>query len=153
MAQDLQGLRFDVSETPALHVVDPPPERPTQTLSRSRWERKVARRILLTDALVVAFAVAVAHVLRYYVLPVPPDILAEVRPGVWQVSIGVFVGWMIALSVFRTRDPKTFDTGVPAVPGGRSLHLHPVRLGGDHRAAAQVGDLARIPRHLLRGRH
>ncbi|MGH3474877.1 MAG: hypothetical protein ACRDOT_08195, partial [Aeromicrobium sp.] len=112
MAQDLQGLRFNVSdETPALHVVDPPPERPTQTMSRSSWERKVARRILFTDALVVAFAVAVAHVLRYYVIPVPPDILAAVQPGVWEISIGIFVGWMIALSVFRTRDPKTFDNG------------------------------------------
>jgi exopolysaccharide biosynthesis polyprenyl glycosylphosphotransferase len=112
VAQDLQGLRFDVSdETPALHVVDPPPERQSPTVSRSRWERKVARRIFLTDATVVALAVAVAHVLRYNVLPVPPDGLAEVRPGVWEISIGVFLGWMIALSVFRTRDPKTFDNG------------------------------------------
>jgi exopolysaccharide biosynthesis polyprenyl glycosylphosphotransferase len=111
VAQDLQGLRFDVSDAPALHVVDPPPERPTLTLSRSRWERRVARRILLTDALVVAFAVGVAHVLRYNVIPVPPAILAEARPSVWQISIGVFIGWMIALSVFRTRDPKTFDNG------------------------------------------
>ena len=112
MAQDLQGLRFDVSKTSGLHVVDPPPERPAPTtMSRSSWERKVARRILLTDALVVAFAVAAAHVLRYHVIPVPPDILAVTRPGVWEVSIGVFVGWMIALSVFRTRDPKTFDNG------------------------------------------
>ena len=111
MAQDLQGLRFDVSETPVLHVVDPPPERPSSTLSRSGWERKVVRRILLTDALAVAVAVAVAHVLRYSVIPGPPAILDGVRPGVWQLSIGVFVGWMIALSVFRTRDPKTFDNG------------------------------------------
>ena len=111
VAQDLQGLRFDVGDSPVLHVVDPPPERPTLALSRSRWERKVARRILLTDALVVAVAVAVAHVLRYYVIPVPPAILADVRPGVWEISVGVFVGWMIALSVFRTRDPKTFDNG------------------------------------------
>jgi exopolysaccharide biosynthesis polyprenyl glycosylphosphotransferase len=111
VAQDLQGLRFVVSDTPPLHVVDPPPEPPTPTLSRSRWERKVVRRIFLTDAAVVAFAVGVAHVLRYDVMPVPPDILAEVRPGVWQVSVGIFIGWMVALSVFRTRDPKTFDNG------------------------------------------
>ena len=111
MAQDLQGLRFDVSDSQVLHVVDPPPEQPTQTVSRARWERKIVRRIFLTDVLVVAAAVGVAHVLRYNVIPVPPDILAEVRPGVWEVSIGVFAGWLIALSVFRTRDPKTFDNG------------------------------------------
>ena len=111
MAQDLQGLRFDVSDAPALHVVDPPPERPLHTLSRARWERRVVRRILFTDALVVAFAVAVAHVIRYNVMPVPPEILALARPNVWQISIGIFIGWMIALSAFRTRDPKTFDNG------------------------------------------
>ncbi len=111
MVQDVQGLRFDVNETPPLHVVDAPVERPAVTLTRARWERKVVRRIFLTDATVVAMAVAVAHVLRYHVIPVPPDILAGVRPGVWEVSIGVFLGWMIALSVFRTRDPKTFDNG------------------------------------------
>jgi exopolysaccharide biosynthesis polyprenyl glycosylphosphotransferase len=111
VAQDLQGLRFDVSEPSGLHIVDPPPEQPAPTLSRSSWERKVALRILLTDALVVAFAVGVAHVLRYNVIPVPPAILNDVRPTAWQISIGVFIGWMIALSVFRTRDPKTFDNG------------------------------------------
>jgi exopolysaccharide biosynthesis polyprenyl glycosylphosphotransferase len=111
VAQDLQGLRFDVDDAPGLHVVDPPPARPTQRLSRARWEQKVVRRILLTDALVVAFAVAVAHVLRYNIIPVPPDILAGVRPNAWEVSGMLFLGWMIALSVFRTRDPKTFDNG------------------------------------------
>jgi exopolysaccharide biosynthesis polyprenyl glycosylphosphotransferase len=117
VAQDLQGLRFDVSDPPALHVVDPPPERPTDTqsrtqpISRSRWERKMVHRILLTDALVVAVAVAAAHILRYHVMPVPDIWLDQVQPGVWPVSITVFIGWMIALSVFRTRDPKTFDSG------------------------------------------
>ncbi len=111
MAQDLQGLRFDVSNPPALQVVDTPPERPTFTLSRARWERRVVRRLLLTDALVVAFAVAVAHVVRYYVIPVPQVFLDTMRPPIWSVSITVFIGWMIALSVFRTRDPKTFENG------------------------------------------
>ena len=111
MAQDLQGLRFDVSDGPALHVVDPPPERLLHTLSRARWERRVVRRILFTDALVVAFAVAMAHVIRYYVIPVPQVFLDLMRPPAWSVSFGVFIGWMIALSVFRTRDPKTFDNG------------------------------------------
>ena len=112
VAQDLQGLRFNVSkETPALHVVDPPPERPTHTLSRSSWERKVVRRIFLTDVLVVAFAVVVAHIIRFNVIPIPPAILQEILPRALLIDITVFVGWMIALSVFRTRDPKTFDSG------------------------------------------
>ena len=71
----------------------------------------MVRRILLTDALVVAVAVAAAHIFRYHVMPVPDIWLDQVEPGVWPVSITVFIGWMIALSVFRTRDPKTFDSG------------------------------------------
>ena len=105
------GFRFDVSDAQALHVVGPPPERSLHTLSRARWERKVVRRILFTDALVVAFAVGVAHVIRYYVIPVPQVFLDSMRPPIWSVSITVFVGWMIALSVSRTPDPKTFDNG------------------------------------------
>ncbi len=88
VAQDLQGLRFNVSEeTPALHVVDPPPERPTPTLSRSSWERKVVRRIFLTDVLVVAFAVVVAHIVRFNVIPIPPAILQEILPQCPALSI------------------------------------------------------------------
>jgi len=117
VVQDLQALRFDVSDSPVLHVVDPPPERSTaikprtRSMSRSRWERKIVRWILITDALVVAAAVAMAHFLRYNVIPVPPAALEQARPSEWQVSIMVFIGWMIALAVFRTRDPKTFDSG------------------------------------------
>jgi len=117
VVQDLQALRFDVNDSSVLHVVDPLPQRPTvstarsKPLSRSSWERKIVRRILLSDALVVAVAVAVAHVLRYNVMPAPTAALDQVRPGVWPVSVAVFIGWMIALAVFRTRDPKTFDSG------------------------------------------
>jgi exopolysaccharide biosynthesis polyprenyl glycosylphosphotransferase len=112
VAQDLQGLRFDVSDTPALHVVDPPVEPAVAPLSRARWERKIVRRILVTDAVVVGLAVMVAHTVRYYAFPVPQALLDQARPGVWTVSIAVFIGWMIALAVFRTRDPKTLDSGV-----------------------------------------
>jgi exopolysaccharide biosynthesis polyprenyl glycosylphosphotransferase len=112
VAQDLQGLRFDVSDAPALHVVDSPPARPLSfALSRARWERKLVRRLLIADAFAVAFAVAVAHAIRYYVMPVPQVFLDAMRPPIWSVSISIFIGWMIALSVFRTRDPKTFENG------------------------------------------
>jgi exopolysaccharide biosynthesis polyprenyl glycosylphosphotransferase len=38
-------------------------------------------------------------------------VLEQLRPSIWLVSGTTFVGWMIALAVFRTRDPKTFDSG------------------------------------------
>jgi exopolysaccharide biosynthesis polyprenyl glycosylphosphotransferase len=110
VAQDLQGLRLDVSVEPtALHVVEAPVERSPMALTRRRWERKFSRRVLISDTLVIAFAVAVAHVVRYAVLPAPPTALT--LPGPVQVSTTVFLGWMIALTVFRTRDPKVLDAG------------------------------------------
>ncbi len=110
MAQDLQGLRFDVSSPPELRVVTEPVEQPGDSLSRARWERRVSRRILVSDVFMVGFAVATAHVCRYYVIPVPQTILDQVHPGIWEASLTVFVGWTIALAVFRTRDPKTLDS-------------------------------------------
>ena len=110
MAQDLQGLRFDVSVEPtSLHLVETPVERRPVTLPRRRWERKLSRRVLISDILMVGVAVAAAHVLRYTVLPAPPTALK--LPGPTQVSMTVFLGWMIALAVFRTRDPKVIDSG------------------------------------------
>jgi hypothetical protein len=111
LAQDLQGLRFDVTETPPLRVVDQPVDRPAAPLTRKRWEHKVGRRILITDLLAVGLAVAVSHAFRYYFIPVPAEMLARARPNVLTVTLTVFIGWMIALAVFRTRDPKTLDAG------------------------------------------
>ena len=118
MAQDLQGLRFDVSSPAPLHVVEAPHDEPTMALSRSRWERRIARYMLVTDAFAIGIAVALAHALRYYILPAPgieilskPGIALGPGAGIWVGSISVFVAWMIALEVFRTRTPKTLDSG------------------------------------------
>ena len=112
MVQDLQGLRLEASEAPPpLHVVEQSDERRPAVLTRARWDRRIGRWILVTDAVAVAIAVAVAHVLRFDVFPVPASAMAGAVPGIETVSITVFVGWMIALSALRTRDPKTLDSG------------------------------------------
>jgi exopolysaccharide biosynthesis polyprenyl glycosylphosphotransferase len=111
VAQDLQGLRFDVSSPAPLHVVEAPLEVPTMTVTRTRWERRLGRRVRISDAVVVAIAVAIAHVVRYFVLPVPPEALLVRGPSFLDTSITLFAGWMIALAVFRTRDPKVLDSG------------------------------------------
>src|SRR5688500_7445958 len=80
------------------------------TETRTRWEHKLIRRVRISDAIVVAIAVAVAHVVRYEVLPVTPEALLVKGPSFLQISITLFVGWMIALAVFRTRDPKVLDS-------------------------------------------
>src|SRR5687767_6549180 len=90
VAQDLQGLRFDVSSPVPLHVVEPPVERPTAALTRTGWERKLGRRVMISDAVVVAIAVGVAHVMRYFVLPLSPEALLRPGPSALQTSIAVF---------------------------------------------------------------
>lgn len=111
VVQDLQGLRFDVSSPAPLHVVEAPPEIPTTALTRTRWERELIRRVLISDAIVIAIAVSVAHVVRYIILPVAPEVFQLPGPGALETSALVFVGWMFALAVFRTRDPKVVDAG------------------------------------------
>ena len=111
VAQDLQGLRFDISVPTPLHVVEAPREATPVTATRSRWERTLIRGVRISDAIVVAIAIAVAHVVRYMVLPVHPEAVLLRGPSFVQISITLYVGWMIALAVFRTRDPKVLDSG------------------------------------------
>jgi len=82
------------------------------TATRSRWERHLIRGIRISDAVVVAVAIAVAHVVRYVILPVTPEALLLRGPSFLQISLTLYVGWMIALAVFRTRDPKVLDSGM-----------------------------------------
>lgn len=111
MAQDLQGLRFDVSVPAALSVLEAPREaEPVTVPTRSRWERTLVRRVHASDAVVLAIAIGLAHLLRYEVLPVAPHAVLLRGPSFLQISITLFVGWMIALAVFRTRDPKVLDS-------------------------------------------
>ena len=80
------------------------------SVTRTRWERTLSWRILISDAVVVAIAVGVAHVMRYYVLPLAPEAFLRPGPSVLETSVAIFLGWMIALAVFRTRDPKVLDS-------------------------------------------
>jgi exopolysaccharide biosynthesis polyprenyl glycosylphosphotransferase len=63
---------------------------------------------LLTDFAVITFAVAVAHVTRYYLVPGP---MHRVGAYLYEVSIGLVVAWMIFLMMFRTREPRILDSG------------------------------------------
>ena len=130
------------------------PSGPTQPLSRSRWVRKVVRRILLTDALVVA--VRRCHGPRDPLQPHPgstgrsshrarPECLGSQRQALPRLDDRL-------VGVPHPR-PQDVRQRLSPVSGGRLCHVCVVRLGGDHRAVAQVGPFARVPRHFLRGRH
>jgi len=71
----------------------------------------LARWVFATDALALAVAISVAHVTRYAFLPVPEDFVSPTNVKLLIASSALFVVWMAALSVGRTRGPKILDSG------------------------------------------
>ena len=67
--------------------------------------------MLLTDALALAVAIGTAHVTRYAVLPGPGDNVSAMHPYLLLISVMLFMVWMTALSVGRTRGPMILDSG------------------------------------------
>lgn len=73
-----------------------------------RSQRRLSRSVFITDALALAVAIAIAHITRYVLLPVPSG------PGAFGAdrllfSVFLFTVWMISLAVSRTRDTKMLD--------------------------------------------
>ncbi|HJR89972.1 MAG TPA: sugar transferase, partial [Aeromicrobium sp.] len=89
-----------------LTSVDPWP-RPVS--AHRRRQRRLVRLVFVTDALALAVAIGIAHVTRYVVLPGYEHHVAD--PRFVATSLALFAVWMIALSISRTRSPKTLDSG------------------------------------------
>ncbi|HUS20658.1 MAG TPA: sugar transferase [Aeromicrobium sp.] len=66
--------------------------------------------VFATDALVLAAAISIAHVVRYAVLASPGE-MTPTDPKLLIGSGALFVGWMTALSISRTRGSKVLDSG------------------------------------------
>jgi exopolysaccharide biosynthesis polyprenyl glycosylphosphotransferase len=73
-------------------------------------QRRLAGCVLATDAAVLALAIGGAHLLRYVVLPMPTKLMPN-HPYLILTSVSLWAGWMAALAVLRTRDPKVLDSG------------------------------------------
>jgi exopolysaccharide biosynthesis polyprenyl glycosylphosphotransferase len=71
----------------------------------------LGRWVLLTDALALAVAIGIAHITRYLVLAAPGDSITAMHPSLLLISLVLFLVWMAALSVTRTRIPKILDSG------------------------------------------
>ncbi len=69
------------------------------------------RWVFATDALALLVAIGVAHVTRYGLLPVPEDFVSPTNSRLLLASLALFVVWMAALSIGRTRGPKILDSG------------------------------------------
>ncbi len=160
MAQDLHGLRFDASvESPALRVVDAPvvttaddagASTPAAPSPRPQWERSLRRRVLATDVLVVGTAVVAAHVIRYDVAAAPPPVVHGGSGSLPSSSAPlVFVGWLVTLTVYRTRDPKVLDAGAKQYQSLAKATFSLFAWIAIVGAAGQVEPLPRVHRHVV----
>ena len=80
---------------------------------RARWNSRYRRILLAFDLVAVTLAVAVAHLARF---GVEPEFMSGGGPSVnisyLVVSTGIWAAWMMALAVYRTRDPRVIGAGV-----------------------------------------
>ena len=75
-----------------------------------RNQRRLTNWLRVSDGLVLALAIGGAHMLRYVFLPMPTKLGPE-HPYLIAVSVLLWIGWMAALAMSRTRDPKVLDAG------------------------------------------
>ncbi|GAB2935027.1 sugar transferase [Rhodococcus aerolatus] len=87
-------------------VAEPPAALETPAQRRTRWERSYARRLVVTDVLVVLAAVAVAHGVRF---GIDPDTVS--RGDQLQISVGLALMWVASLALGRTRDERIIGNG------------------------------------------
>jgi exopolysaccharide biosynthesis polyprenyl glycosylphosphotransferase len=71
----------------------------------------LARYVLATDALALAVAISTAHITRYSVLGAPEGFVSARNERLMLVSFALFLVWMAALSISRTRGSKLLDSG------------------------------------------
>ena len=78
------------------------------------WARRYALRLLITDFLVIVWAVVAAQLLRF---GLSADEAATLSRGInlnlsyTTISIVLVVAWMLVLSVFRSRDARVVGSG------------------------------------------
>ena len=88
------------------------PERlPKPPSGHRHRQRLLARGVLATDAVALVAGIGVAHLTRYEILPRPGSPVTPTDPSQLVGSAALFVVWMAALSIGRTRGPKILDTG------------------------------------------
>jgi len=83
--------------------------------STPRWERRYSRKVIATDLASVVFATFGAQLIRYGSSPQDLE-LAPARSGAITVnytvvSLGLITGWLIALSLFDSRDRRILGIG------------------------------------------
>lgn len=79
---------------------------------RRRWERRYRRRLQWTDMLVVLVATLAPRALLFFPIPLLPLAEAvEVLTGAFALPLLVAMCWLIALTLFRSREAAVFGSG------------------------------------------
>jgi exopolysaccharide biosynthesis polyprenyl glycosylphosphotransferase len=84
--------------------------------SETTWERRYARRLVVTDLLVVVWAVAGAQIARFGLDPTPAIVDTrryefELATSYTALSLILIAAWMLVLAVFGTRDSRVVGVG------------------------------------------
>lgn len=75
----------------------------------SDWQRDYSRRLIIVDVFGVVFAIALAQWLRFGELPNADEALHY--SNYTAVSIVITLGWLLALSINRSRSPRVIGSG------------------------------------------
>jgi exopolysaccharide biosynthesis polyprenyl glycosylphosphotransferase len=86
-------------------------------MSAPSWETRYARRLAVTDFLVITWAVVGAQITRFGFDPAPP-VLGDSRRFEFDIAMSytalsavLIVAWLLALVVFGTRDSRVVGAG------------------------------------------
>ena len=100
----------DEPESPAALIAKP---------ARAQWRSVYAKKLVFGDTFFVVSAIAIAHWLRFSVLPASDGglastpMLAPTQGGLYYplVSAVIAAGWLATLMVYRTRSPRVIGEG------------------------------------------
>jgi exopolysaccharide biosynthesis polyprenyl glycosylphosphotransferase len=82
---------------------------PNQVFERTRWQRRYAAKLQITDCVVVCAAVMLAQYVRFGPTLSPPG---YIKYYVLGFSVLFVIVWLSALAGFHTRSPRLIGTGI-----------------------------------------
>lgn len=74
------------------------------------WARKYVRRLVLTDAFVIASTMALAHAVRFG-WDVVRNVAGPAAPNYWWLSLAIGALWMLQLGWSSSREPRLLGHG------------------------------------------
>ncbi|MCU1513990.1 MAG: sugar transferase [Microbacteriaceae bacterium] len=112
----IQGSGAASTPYPAVQQFKPSRPNPGKPLAHGEWEKRYARRLAITDLVVIVWAVAGAQIVKFGTDPAPA--ILDIRRYEFNLalsytalSIVLAAAWMITLSIFGTRDSRVVGVG------------------------------------------